>query len=178
MAHRYLIDRNVRRNNPTIEESAHPANGIINQVEGLVHSQHIGVTRTAVRVRVGRRVDLYAKWPNGRAASFITGQQAVALIPAEAVRLEAGLFRRSRQHLNRWYGRIVLVEPSALGHVITTKIHGESWSLKCTSPIVGSSQPPRTWDPVNIVVDPEAIELTPGQEEALLELDAWECIRH
>ncbi len=100
------------------------------------------------------------------------------MIPGEAVRLEAGLFRRSTQHLNRWYGRIVLVEPSALGHVITAKIHGESWSLKCTSPIVGSSQPPRTWDPVNIVVDPHAIELVSSQCEALFELEAWECIRH
>lgn len=123
-------------------------------------------------------MDLYVKWPNGRAASFITGQQAAALIPGEAVRLESGLFRRSRQHLNRWYGRIVLIEPSSFGHVVTAKVHGESWSLKCTAPIVGASRPPRIWDSVNIVVDPHVVELIPSQGETLLDLDAWECMRH
>lgn len=178
MASRYLITKNVWGHISTIEESAQSDNWVVNWEEGLVRSEHIGLARTCVRIRIGRRVDLCVKWPIGRAGTFITGQRAVAMIPAEAVRLEAGLFRRSKQHLNRWYGRIVLVEPSSLGHVITAKVYGESWSLKCIGPVVGSSQPPRTWDPVNIVVDPHAIKLVPRQGEALFEIEAWECMRH
>lgn len=121
MAHSYLIARNVRSNNPTIEESARPGNGIINWVEGLVHSRHVGVTRTAVRVRIGRRIDLSVKLPIDDERCFFAGQEVIAMIPAEAVRLEAGLFRRSRQHLNRWYGRIVLIEPPSPRPVITAK---------------------------------------------------------
>lgn len=178
MPHPYFIAGNVWKNNPSSEEVALSECWPFNWVEGLVRSQHVGEARTCVRIRIGRRIDLSVKRSLGRAGTFMTGQRAVAMIPAEAVHLEAGLFRRSTQHLNRWYGRIVLVKPSSQGLVITAKVHGESWSLKCASPIVGSSQPPRTWDPVNIVVDPHAIELVPSHGATLHELDDWECMRH
>ena len=178
MVHPYFVTRNVWGNSSTSRQKPQSDSWVVNCVEGLIRSQHVGLTRSGVRIRVGRRVDLRVKLPIDDERCFFAEQQVIAMIPAEAVRLEAGLFRRSRQHLNRWYGRIVLVEPSSLGHVITAKVHGESWSLKCTSPIVGSSQPPRTWDPVNIVVDPHAIELVSSHGEALFELEAWECMRH
>ncbi|MDF0675263.1 MAG: hypothetical protein P0120_13130 [Nitrospira sp.] len=178
MAHPYFIAINIWGNSPTSGQGPRSDSQVINWTEGLVHSRHVGLTRSCVRIRVGRRADLRVKLPIDDARCFFAGQQVIALVPAEAVRLETGLFRRSRQHLNRWYGRIVLIEPSSRGYVITAKVHGESWALKCTVPIVGASRPPRTWDPVSIVVDPHAIELISSQGEALLELNEWECMRH
>ena len=154
-------------------ESIRTSDSMVNLVKGVVHSQQVGLIQTTVRICAGRRGYLRVKLVIDDERCFFAGQQVIALIPAEAVRLESGLYRRSKQHLNRWCGRIVLIEPSLLGHVITAKVHGESWALKCTGPIVGASRPPPTWDPVNIVVDPQAIELVPGQEKSLLELDAW-----
>jgi hypothetical protein len=135
------------------------ARSILNRVDGVVLSRRAGPVRTVVRIRIGRRVDLRVKQPVGDAGRWAAGQRVVAAIPAEAVRLEAGLFRRSKRRWNRWYGRIVLVEPYPGGQVLTVKVHGEGWSLKSTVPIVGSTHRPQTWDPVNIVVDPEAIDL-------------------
>ncbi|MGQ0557545.1 MAG: hypothetical protein ACT4PN_16555 [Nitrospiraceae bacterium] len=97
---------------------------------------------------------------------FFPGQPVIAKIPAEAVRLEAGLFRRSRQRLNRWYGRIVLIKPLDEVQLITAKLHGESWALAGACPVLGSLHSPRTWDQVNIVVDPQRIELFSSQREA------------
>ena len=132
---------------------------MINIVEGVVHSQHVGLVHTTVRIRAGRRVDMCVRLPIDDARCFFPGQPVIATIPAEAVRLEAGLFRRSRQRLNRWHGRIVLVRSHREGHMITAKMHGERLSLTSASPVVGSGQRVQTWDSVNIVVDPHAIEL-------------------
>jgi len=178
MAHPYFVAKHIWRNSPTSGQSPQSDSWAVNRVEGLVHSHHVGVARTTVRVRLGRRVDRRVKLPDDDDRCFFPGQRVITLIPCEAVRIEAGLFRRSNQRLNRWYGRIVLIEPPSFGHVATAKVHGESWSLKCTVPIVWASRPPRTWDPVNIVVDPHAITLIPSHGEILYELDAWECIRH
>lgn len=169
MTHPYFIVKNVCGNSPTSGQGPQSDRWVVNRVEGLVHSDHVGVARTTVRLRLGRRVDFRMKLPIDDERCFYSGQQVIAMIPDEAVHLEAGLFRRGRQRLNRWYGRIVLIEPSALGHVITAKVHGESWSLKCTGSIVGAGRPPRTWDPVNIIVDPHAVELIPRRGEVLPE---------
>ncbi len=139
---------------------------VINLVEGVVHSQHLGLVHTLVRIRVGRQVELHMKLPMDDERCFVEGRTIIVMIPAEAVRLEAGLFRRSRQRLNRWYGRIVLVQQHREGHVVTAKVHGERWSLKSTLPILGSSHPIRTWNSVSIVVDPQAIKLIPGRNVA------------
>jgi hypothetical protein len=88
------------------------------------------------------------------------GQQVVATIPAEAVRLEAGMFRRSKERWNRWIGRIGLVESGEAGIVYTVKIHGEKWTLKGYGPVVGVEKPSKTWDDVNVVVDPEKVDIT------------------
>lgn len=145
-------------------EASIPApESMINLIEGVVHSQHEGLVHTIVRVRVGRRVDLLVKLARDAARCCIPGQSVMALIPATAVRFEAGLFRRSRQRLNRWYGRIVLLTPLGEGYGITTKLHGEDWILTSTMPILGSSYPPRTWDSVNVVVDLQTIVLLPQE---------------
>lgn len=84
----------------------------------------------------------------------------MATIPAEAVRLEAGIFRRSKQRWNRWIGRIVLVESGEAGILYTVKIHGEDWTLKGYGPVAGARQPCKTWDVVNVVVDPQTVDFT------------------
>lgn len=134
---------------------------VVNWVVGLVQSQHTGLLRTGVRIKVGKRQSLRVKWPIGAARCFVfvMGQQVVATIPAEAVRLEAGMFRQSKQRWNRWIGRIVLVEVTETGILYTVKIHGENWTLKGYGPVVGARQPSKTWDDVNVVVDPQRIDL-------------------
>jgi len=84
----------------------------------------------------------------------------IATIPAEAVRLEAGMFRRSKQRWNRWIGRIVLIEHLESGLAYTVKVHREEWTLKSLGPVLGAQQPSKPWDVVNVVVDPQAVELS------------------
>ena len=81
-------------------------------------------------------------------------------MPANAVRLESGMFRRSKQRWNRWVGRIVLIEHLEAGDVYTVKVHGEEWTIKTLGPVLGAQQSPRPWDVVNVVVDPEAVEFS------------------
>lgn len=101
---------------------------MVNLVEGVVHSQHVGLLHTMVRIHAGRRVDLRIRLPLADERCFFPGQPVIAMIPAEAVRLEAGFFRRSRQRLNRWYGRIVLIKRVDEGQLLTAKLHREGWT--------------------------------------------------
>src|SRR5512139_3102812 len=105
------------------------SDSMVNLINGVVHSQHIGHIETTVRIRAGQRVDVRIGLPIDDARCLFPGQPVMAVIPAEAVRLEAGLFRRSRQRLNRWYGRIVLIKQVDEGHLITAKLYGEGWTL-------------------------------------------------
>jgi hypothetical protein len=43
--------------------------------------------------------------------------------------------------------------------VYTVKIHGEDWTLKGYGPVAGARQPSKTWDVVNVVVDPQRVNL-------------------
>jgi hypothetical protein len=133
---------------------------IMNWVKGVVHSQYVGLIRAGVRIKVGARADLRVRWTKREERSFVVGQPIVAMIPADAVRLESGMFRRSRQRWNRWVGRIVLIEHLEAGIVYTVKVHGEEWTLKSLGPVLGAQQAPRAWDVVNVVVDPQAVELS------------------
>jgi hypothetical protein len=36
----------------------------------------------------------------------------------------------------------------------------EEWTLKSVGPILGAKQPPRPWDVVNVVVDPQVVEVS------------------
>ena len=119
---------------------------IVNWIAGVIHSRYIGLVREGVRIKVLDRIDLRARWPLAAPQDFADGQHVIATIPAEAVRLEAGMFRRSKQRWNRWIGRIVFIEHLESGLVYTVKVHREEWS-----------QP---WDVVNVVVDPEVVELS------------------
>ena len=133
---------------------------ITNWVTGVIQSQHVGLVRAGVRIKVGSRADLRVRWALETNRQFVVGQQVITTIPAEAVRLEFGLFRRSQQRWNRWVGRIVLVESVERGNVYTVKIHGEEWTIKGYGPVLGAPQPCKPWDVVNVVVDPQAIELS------------------
>jgi hypothetical protein len=133
---------------------------IMNWVRGVIHSQYVGLVRAGVRIKVGARTDLRVRWAKRETRGFVVGQPAVATMPAEAVRLESGMFRRSKQRWNRWVGRIVLIEHLEATTVYTVKVHGEEWTLKSLGPILGAQGPSRPWDVVNIVVDPQVVELS------------------
>lgn len=105
------------------------------------------------------RIDLRVRWPIGGQQEYGVGQQVVATIPAHAVTLEAGMFRRSTQRWNRWIGRIVLVEQRQGARLYTVKIHGEEWTLKSSGVVVGDEHAMRPWDVVNVVVDPQQVDL-------------------
>lgn len=132
---------------------------IVNWITGMVQSQYIGLVRAGIRIHVGERTSLHVRWPIGQERFFVVGERVIATIPGEAVRLEAGMFRRSKQRWNRWIGRIVLMESGDTGTVVTVKIHGEAWTLKAYGPVVGARQPSKAWDDVNVVVDPQKVEL-------------------
>ena len=132
---------------------------VSNRIMGVVHSHHVGLGRAGVRITIMERTALRVQWSIEDARGVVVGQQVVATIPAEAVHLEAGIFRRSTQRGNRWIGRIVLVESSPSGAVFTVKIHGEGWMLKAYGPVRGARQPSTVWDVVNVVVDPQRVDL-------------------
>ena len=133
---------------------------IINWVTGVIQSQFAGLVRSGVRIKVGSRADLRVRWALANQRLFVLGQRVVATIPAGAVRLECGIFRRSKQRWNRWIGRIVLVEQAEAGMVYTIKIHGEEWTIKSYGPVVGERKESKPWDVVNVVVDPQSIDLS------------------
>lgn len=133
---------------------------IMNWVRGRIHSHYVGLVRSGVRIKVGARADLRVRWAQREARRFVVGQPVVAMIPAGAVRLESGLFRRSRQRWNRWIGRIVLIEHLEAGLLYTVKVHGEEWTLKSLGPVLGAQDISKPWDVVNVVVDPQVVELS------------------
>jgi len=133
---------------------------IMNWVRGLIRSHYVGLVRSGVRINIGARTDLRIRWTKREKRHFIVGQPVVAMVPAAAVRLESGLFRRSKQRWNRWVGRVVLIEHLEAGAVYTVKVHGEEWTLKSLGPVLGAKQPSRPWDVVNVVVDPQVVEVS------------------
>lgn len=151
--------RNVTSDSMPDGAHAYAEGIVINRVMGVVQSHHVGLVRAGVRVKLMERTDLRVKWPIEDERCFVVGQRVVATIPAEAVRLEAGIFRRSKQRWNRWIGRIVLVESTHIGTVFTVKIHGEGWTLKAYGPVVGARVSSQAWDEVNVIVDPQSIKL-------------------
>ena len=151
--------KNVRTEQRIDGSSVCADGSITNWVAGVIQSQYKGLVRAGVRIKIMERMDVRVRWPIEEERCFVAGQQVRAMIPAEAVRLEAGMFRRSTQRWNRWIGRIVLVESTDSGIVYTVKIHGEDWTLMGYGPVLGARQPSKPWDIVNIVVDPQRIAL-------------------
>jgi hypothetical protein len=87
----------------------------------------------------------------------LIGQRVTVRIPTEAVCLEAGLFRQGRRRWNRWVGRVVLVQREGDDAHVDVKIHGDDVILRSSQPITGQVASLRTWDTVNVVVDPTCI---------------------
>ena len=139
---------------------------VINRIMGVVQSHHVGLVRAGVRIKIMERTDLRVKWSIEDERCVVIGQYVVATIPAEAVRLEPGIFRRSQQRLNRCIGRIGLVKSSHSGIVFTLKIHGEGWTLKAYGPVLGARQPSKVWHVVNVVVDPQSVDLSIVKRES------------
>ena len=133
---------------------------VMNWVKGVIRAQYVGLVRAGLRISVGERTDLRVRWAKSDARRFVVGQTVVAAISAQAVRLEHGMFRRSKQRWNRWFGRIVLIQQVEAGTVYTVKVHGQEWTLKSVGPVMGAQRPSKPWDDVNIVVDPQAVELS------------------
>ena len=139
-----------------------PSSHLLNVLSGVVISRTEGLTRITLRIRVGDRTDLrvrrWAPFPMGDTIEI--GQTVRITIPAEAVQLEAGGFRRGKQRWNRWIGRVVLVNRNNHDPVTTAKIHRDSIALHSVGPVVGADFL-TTWDTVNIVVDPHEVGVTP-----------------
>ena len=155
-----LFDRTIGTTGGVESGSTSAGGTMINWVRGLIHSQYAGLVRAGVRIKVGARTDLRVRWARKEESGFVVGQPVVAMIPATAVRLESGMFRRSRQRWNRWVGRIVLIQHLEAHVVYTVKVHGEEWTLKSLGPVLGAQEPSRAWDVVNVVVDPQVVELS------------------
>jgi len=132
-----------------------------NIVTGTVVSSHCSLSRTRMRLRIGWQRILRARWLSneGDMEPVRISDQVTVVIPAEAVRLEAGWFRRGACRMNRWIGRIVLVQADGPDPLITVKVHGETWTLRSRGNVVGADRLPRAWETVNIVIDPEQIRL-------------------
>ena len=73
-----------------------PSPSTRNVIAGPVVAIYRGFTRTGIRMRVGERTDLRVKWlsHHGTVSGVKIGQWVIAMIPAEAVRCEAGEFRQ------------------------------------------------------------------------------------
>ena len=73
---------------------------------------------------------------------------------------------QGNERWNRWKGRIVLVEARRNVHLITVKVVGEPWTVQSTTTVYGLDRPPRTWDSVTVMIDPEKIVLMSGFAES------------
>src|SRR5262245_20244279 len=141
--------------------TGHPSR-LLNVLWGVVTSRREGLTRTTLRIRIGERTDLRVR----RLGTFPTTntievEQTVRItIPADAVQLEAGWFRRGKQRWNRWIGRVVLVNQTNHDLITTAKIHRDSIALHSVGPVIGAACL-TIWDTVNIVVDPHQVGVTP-----------------
>src|SRR5262245_19888805 len=116
-----------------------------------------------MRIRIGKRADLHVRWQTARhfPGTMNIGQIICVNIPVKAVHLEAGGFRCGKQRLNRWIGRVVLMNRKGQDLVTTVKLYRESITLKSVGPVLGGCTTLSVWDTVNIVVDPQQIELVP-----------------
>jgi hypothetical protein len=158
-------DRTIEARQTRSEESAAQMSSsllpMVNVISAQIAAIHQGLTWVGIRLRIGERTDLVVRLPlshyltNGLSA----GQWVKALIPAEAVHLEAGYFRRGKRRWNRWIGQIALVDSVQGECVIMVKLHNDQPTLRSCGSMTGSNWCPQAWDTVNIVVDPTNITL-------------------
>lgn len=150
----------------------------VNIVTGTVVSSHCGHSRTRLQLRIGGHTNLRARWllDDGVTEPVQIRDQVTAVIPAEAVRLEKGWFRRGTRRVNRWIGRIVLVHADKPDPLITVKVYGETWTLQSRGCVVGADRLPRAWETVNIVIDPAQVRLCFSSPE-VMELGSGQPVR-
>jgi hypothetical protein len=158
---------NVKKDHMVERAYACAEGTVVNRIMGVVQSHHVGLVRAGVRIKIMERTELRVKWSTDDERCVPLGQRVVVTIPAEAVRLEAGIFHRSKQRLNRWIGRIVLVHADKPDLLITVKVCGETLTLQSRGCVVGADRLSRTWDTVNIVIDPEQVRLCFSSPEVI-----------
>ena len=120
----------------------------VNIVTGTIVSSHRNLSLTHMRLRIGAQTILRARWllDEGVMEPVRIRDRVTAVIPAEAVRLETGWFRRGTRRVNRWIGRIVLVHADKLDPLITVKVYGETWTFRSRGKVVGADRLPRAWE--------------------------------
>ena len=94
---------------------------MVNVISAQLTVVHRGMMRGGIRLRIGERTDLVVRLPLSHcmANDLSAGQWVRALIPDEAVQLEAGYFRQGKRRWNRWIGQIALVDSAQGERVIT-----------------------------------------------------------
>ena len=141
----------------------------VNIVTGTVVSLHRSLSRTRLRLRIGAHTILRARWlsDEGVTEPVQFMDRVMTMIPAEAVRLEAGWIRRGTRRVNRWIGRIVLIHADKPDPLITVKVYGETWTLRSRGNVVGADRLPRAWETVNIVIDTAQVRLCFSSPEVM-----------
>lgn len=136
-------------------------NAMVNVVPAQVASIYRGLVRVGIRLRVGERTNLAVRLPlgHGMANNLSAGQWVKALIPSEAVQLEAGYFRQGKRRWNRWIGNVLSVESASGEQMVTVGLHNDQFMLTSCGSIMGSDRCLQVWDTVNVVVDPTRITL-------------------
>lgn len=142
-------------------DEAVAAGSVWNTVAGSVVSIHQGLTNTGMHLHIGEHTTLRLRRPSDAIDGQMVriGQKVTAHLALDSVLLAMPGKWPGKDRWNRWSGRIVLVEPAASSSLITVKVQGEQWTLKSRGLVLGSDRPPRTWDHVNIVVDPARVAL-------------------
>jgi hypothetical protein len=103
----------------------------VNVVTGTAVSLHRSLCHSPLRLLIETQTILDVRWhsDDGVTDSVRIWDRVTAMIPAEAVRVETGWFRRGTRRLNRWIGRIVLVQADNTDPLISIKVFGETWTL-------------------------------------------------
>ncbi|MDI3467408.1 MAG: hypothetical protein OJF50_006229 [Nitrospira sp.] len=150
-----------RHEGMSFQASPSSPKAMVNVLPAQVAAIYRGLMRVGIRVRVGERTNLAVRLPlDHRLANALSaGQWVKALIPSEAVQLEAGYFRLGKRRWNRWIGNVLRVESLSGERLVTVGLHNDQLLLTSCGPIMGSDHYPQTWDTVNVVVDPTRITL-------------------
>ena len=158
---RGLLDGEQMHSGRSLIEETISSSRISNVLMGIVISQASKLRQSRLRIRIGEHTDLHVRRQALSPHGIVDiGQTVYVTIPEEAVHLESGGFRRGKQRLNRWIGRVVLVNQKDKEDTVV-KLHRESITLKSVGPVLGARASLSVWDTVNIVVDPQQIHLIP-----------------
>jgi|SRR5215813_2906852 len=156
-----LSDREQMQIGRSLIEEKISSTRISNVLMGIVISRASRLLQSRLRIRIGEHTDLHVyRQTLFTHGTVDIGQTVYVTIPEEAVHLEFGAFRRGKQRLNRWIGRVVLVNWEDKEDMVV-KLHRESITLKSGGPVLGARDSLSVWDTVNIVVDPQQVGVVP-----------------